>query len=450
MQELDLASNILEDIVENDTPFSESLRKVFQADPNLRPLRSTVAGLVGCELRHHLLFGYLTEPLKDLTPGEKRLLALCLGDVYFFKRLPADDIKKALQEKLGDAKMALAQPLLDKASDPENFIPAELPKSSNRYLSLRYNTPEWVLKIWQHFGYGATYKILKKNNRPLVSSVRLRAPLTVDEMLNKSPEYAKTSIDMMLFYGGKEPLRKIQEFRDNKMFVEKLATKMLIDKFKIAEPKECFCYNGNADPSILEELVENYGTSIGLNLGVHDVNKYVEVTRLIKEKGLKNVNFFQAEPDSLEAAISRPQDLVIAAPDSSNFDLIREYPDYLLHFKKEAMDALFAQEKATLEGVSKYVEEGGLLLYVIYTISKKEGRQTIEEFLHQHPEFQLVEDKQLFPYEDLDTALYYAALKKDSKLVKAGVPLGNLAAVAPVVSAPSAAAPSEPVAAKNL
>ena len=94
---------------------------------------------------------------------------------------------------------------------------------------------------------------------------------------------------------------------------------------------------------------------------------------MIKTAGYKNINFFGAEPDSMEAAISRPQDLVIAAPNSSNFDLIRDYPDYLLHFKKEEMDALFAQEKAVLEGCSKFVAEKGTLIYCVYTISKKEG-----------------------------------------------------------------------------
>jgi hypothetical protein len=45
----------------------------------------------------------------------------------------------------------------------------------------------------------------------------------------------------------------------------------------------------------------------------------VEVTRAIKEKGLHNVNFFSApDPLSMEASISRMQDLVIAAPDSTN------------------------------------------------------------------------------------------------------------------------------------
>src|SRR5574344_2132150 len=265
MEELDLSLTILSDILDNDVPFNEALRKVFQADVNKRPLRSLVAGLVGCELRHHLLFSYLTASLTTYTEEEKRFLALAIGDLYFVKRIPEDDIKTALKTKLGDEKFALADPLIAKENDPANFIPPELAKSSNKYLSLRYNTPEWVLKIWEHFGYGTTYKVLKKNNRPLVNSVRVRANMiTPEQLMNNNPDYAKSPVANMLFYGGKTPLRKLPEYLAEQVFLEKLATKKIFDEYKVEEPSEVFLFNGNADSSTLKELIETYGSSIGL------------------------------------------------------------------------------------------------------------------------------------------------------------------------------------------
>jgi len=429
MQELDLSAKILDDILDNDVPFSEALKKVFQSDASIRGERSLVAGLVGCELRHHLLFSFLTEPLTTFEVADKRILALVLGDLYFFKRVPNDQILVALKEKLGEAKMALAQPLVDKAPNPESYIPTDLAKSSNKYLSLRYNTPEWVLKIWEHYGYGTTYKILKKNNRPLVNSVRVRTNMiTPEQLMNNNPDYAKSGISDMLFYGGKTPLRKLPEYMAEQIFLEKLGTKKVFDEYKVQEPSEVLLFNGNADSSPLKELIETYGSTIGLNLGVYDLQKYPDVSKMIRTLNLKNVNFFAGDPTSLEAAVSRPQDLVIACPDSSNFDLIREAPDYLLHFKKEGMDELFAKEKAMLEGLSKHVDEGGLLIYMIYTISKKEGHATVTEFLMNHPEFKIVKEEQLFPYDELDTALYYCVLKKETPLAKEGVPAEALAA----------------------
>ncbi|MCR5692675.1 MAG: hypothetical protein K6G74_01715 [Bacilli bacterium] len=446
MQEFDLAQKVLNDIIVNDVQFNEALRKLFQADPEIRPLRGTVAGLVGCELRHHLLFTHLIEGAKieGLSEEEKMAIALALADIYFFKRISAEDIKAVLLAKIGEEKMAKLEPLFAKAETPNEFIPTEFPKTSNKYLSLRYNTPEWVLKIWQHFGYGQTYRILKANARQNTSSVRVRTSMVpVEEVLNSSPDFVKSPVEGILLYGGKTPLRKLDLYKQNALFSERMATKAMLDEYKIEEPKEAFVYNGNADSSIFKEVIETYQNRIGLNLGCPNVDLHTDVTRMIKQAGYKNINFFGAEPDSMEAAISRPQDLVIAAPNSSNFDLIRDYPDYLLHFKKDEMDALFAQEKAVLEGCSKFVAEKGTLIYAVYTISKKEGNKTVNDFLANHKEFHLVKEVQNMPFEEHATALYYAVMVKDTVAAKAEAPVGDLASLADAPTNLLTASPEE-------
>lgn len=446
MQEFDLAQKVLNDILVNDVQFNDALKKLFQADPAIRPLRGTVAGLVGCELRHHLLFTHLIDDLKieDLTEEEKMAIKLTLADIYFFKRIPLEEMKKVLLEKIGEEKLAKLEPLFAKAETPNEFIPAEFPKTSNKYLSLRYNTPEWVLKIWQHFGYGQTYRILKANARQNTSSVRVRTSMVpVEEVLNSSPDFVKSPVEGILLYGGKTPLRKLDLYKQNAIFAERMATKAMLDEYKIEEPKEAFVYNANPDSSLFKEVIETYQNKIGLNLGCPNVDNYTDVTRMIKATGYKNINFFGAEPDSMEAAISRPQDLVIAAPNSSNFDLIRDYPDYLLHFKKEEMDALFAQEKAVLEGCSKFVAEKGILIYCVYTISKKEGNKTINDFLANHKEFHLIKEVQNMPFEEKATALYYAVLGKDTLAAKAETPVGDIASLADAPTNLLTASPKE-------
>ncbi len=427
MQEFDLSEKILEDIIVNDTQFNEALRKVFQTDPAVRPLRSMVAGLIGCELRHHILFEYLLSEHKDLSPEEKRSVSLALADLYFYRHIGKENILNVLSSKLSEEKMTSLKELFDKSDTEGPFIPDNISKQTNKYLSLRFNTPEWVLKIFEHFGYGTTYKILKKNNRPYTPYVRVRTSLIpTKEILEKNPEFKETTVEDILAYSGKTSLRKSTLTKDGVIFREKPATKALIDAYRIEEPKELFVYNANLDSSLLKEIIENYGSSIGINMGVPSLEKYPDVIRLIRDKQLKNVNLFASSLDSLLVSISCPQDLVIAAPDSSNFDLIREQPDYLLHFKKGGMDELFAKEKETLLECSKFVAEGGTLIYAIYTISKKEGRQTVLDFLANHPEFQFVSEKQCFPFEAEDTSLYYAVMHKDSNVAKKGAPIGEI------------------------
>ena len=427
MQEFDLSEKILEDIVVNNTQFNEALRKVFQADVSLRPMRTFVAGIVGCELRHHLLFEYLLKDHQDLLPEEKRAVSLALANLCFYKHISKDETMTILNKKVDETRLKSLKPLFDKTDNDGPFIPDDISKASNRYLSLRFNTPEWVLKIFEHYGYGVTYKVLKKNNRPFTSHVRVRTSVTSTEnVIKQYPDFKATGIDGILTYEGKSSLRKNPLVKDGTIFKEKPITKEIIDKYEIEEPKEIFVYDGNADSSILKEVIEHYGSSIGINLGVKSLDKYADVTRLIRQKELKNVNFFASSLDSLIVSISRQQDLVIAAPDSSNFDLIREQPDYLLHFDKGGMDKLFAQEKETLNECSKFVAEDGTLIYIIYTISKKEGHQTVLDFLANHPEFHFVCEEQRYPYDDGETSVYYAVLHKDSNSATVGTPLNVL------------------------
>ena len=442
IQEFELSLDILNDVLDQKTPFAEALRKRFVADVNIRPLRAAVAGLVGCELRHQIYFDFVTKPIEGLEPVERRLLSLALANAYFYRRFDANEVHDWLKQRLGDEKMAKCQPLIDLAETPENYIPATVDRKSAQYLSLRFNVPEWTAKIISHFGGSAAYQSLRKLSRQVTTTLRVRTSVLGLAKVFENPDFTASPINGIVYYKGTKPLRKLPEFRKSVFFQERLLTKALIDEHLVAEPSEVLLYNGNADTSLEFELIETYGDKVGMNIACPNVDDKVDVTKLIREKGLHNVNFFSApDPLSMEASISSMQKLVIASPNSTNFDLIPSSPDYLLHFDTQKMDEIIDMEKKVLEGASKYVDEGGTLLYVVYTISKKEGHQNVSEFLKAHPEFTLIKEQQHFPYEELETAAYVAELRKGPEELTIPPAFADLAASASAsASCPSASA----------
>lgn len=422
MQEFDISLEILSAILDDGIAFNDALKNKFQKDIAIRPLRPFVAGLVGCELRHHLLFRFLIKEVeKDipeenkLTESEIRFLTLVLGNDFFYRHIDATKANEAWKATLSDeSKYERFIPLLGKAGSTNDLIPESISRSSENYLSLRYNTPSWALKIWRHFGYGNLYKCLRSFAKPETFYLRVRTSLISEDEVLENPDFAATSVPGIVVYKGKTPLRKLDWVKEGKLFVERPLTKKVLDEHKVHEPSEILLYNGNADSSLEKELLESYGSAIGLNFGTPDVDKKIDVTKAIKELGLHNVNFFSADPLAMDAAISKKQDLVICAPASTDFDAIRTSPDFLLRFPKTSMDGLLEGEKNALYGCAKYVEENGVLIYIVYTLSQKEGRATVASFLSEHSEFKLEEETQHFPYSELGTSAYVAVLRKGS------------------------------------
>ena len=441
-KEFELSLQVINDVLDNGTTFAEALRKIFQADASVRPLRGQVAGLAGCELRHQIYFDYMTKGLEGFDVEKRRLLSLALANAYFYRRFDVDESKKVLAEKLSPEEMEKVQYLFDLAATPENYVPTEVDRKSPLYLSLRFNVPEWAVKIIAHFGGSAAYQSLRKFSRPASTTLRVRTSALSLSSVFEKPEFSSTPVNGIVFYKGNVPLRKLPEFQKGLLFAEKMLTKSILDAHPVSDPGQILLYNGNPDSSLEREIIESYGEHVGINIAVPNVDERVEVTRLIKDKGLHNVNFFSApDPLNMEASISAPQQLVVASPNSTNFDLIPNSPDYLLHFDTQMMDAILDQEKKVLEGAAKYVAEGGTLLYVVYTISKKEGRLTISEFLKNHREFRLVEEKQHFPYEELETAAYVAELVKGPAELTIPPAFSDLASIqnpAPTTAAPTA------------
>lgn len=413
-----ISRDILLNIIENDVPFALAIKNAFKKNKVEKAQSHDISALVGCALRHHILFSYLVKEKFPNVPFSSCVgIFFILSNSLFLKRFDSKDIYNFALSLLKEFDETFDFNALDafikSKEDSKTLIPETIEANSDEYFSFRFNTPLWIVKMWnKQYGKGVCIKMLKGNYRPSVTTVAIN-PLTTNEteVLQSSSDFQKTIVPGILSYNGKTPVRKNPFFENYSIFYERMATKVIIDSLDINPFKKIAIYSAFSN-NIYLDLVSRFGNGIEIDLINNNTQSYFENKKTIKALGLSKINIFDESYKEIYTCLSVPVDLFFVLPRNSMLDLLRSTPDYFIKFKRESLDAILQEEYDSLENASKRVEVDGNIIYMIPTLSKKEGTLLIKSFIENHPEYILIEEKQFYPFESLDSCLYYANIKK--------------------------------------
>ena len=411
MKDLEIAKKILLKIMVDSHPFALALRVAFKKD-NVEPqTRNNVTALLGCELRHHYLLDNLISRYVEEPDFEKTVyLRFLLANKLFLKRF---NDKELYDLTLKDIQKEKVDNLLLFVESTNQIIPNDLEKDSPDFLAMRFNTPAWVIRMWQkQYGKGIVFKILKTNYHQSIPSVRVNTQyVTSEEILGKYPDFGPSTVKDVLVYQGRGSPKNYEEFKTRKLFFLKMGTKYIIDKLDLDPIKGIAIYS-DVPNNIYLDLATRFGKDLPLEVITNHTQSYFEGKKICEEDGYHHINFYNASSSSVITCLSKKVDIFFCLPKSTMFDLLRSTPDYFLRLKQESLDEIIQGETNTLEECAERVELDGKLIYMVPTISKKESITLIGNFLFKHPEFKLVEEKQFFPFEAYDSCLYYAILEK--------------------------------------
>jgi 16S rRNA (cytosine967-C5)-methyltransferase len=82
-------------------------------------------------------------------------------------------------------------------------------------------------------------------------------------------------------------------------------------------------------------------------------------------------------------------DRVLADVPCSGFGTLRKNPDIKWRKGEEDIHRLTELQSSILKNVSRYVKNGGILVYSTCTVFHEENEDVVERFLREHPEFRL-------------------------------------------------------------
>ena len=408
-----LAKDILQKIIIEKVPFSLALKQAFKHGDVRKEDRSIVSAVVGCSLRHFIVMERL---FKDSYPEleSEGLIALIVAfsNALFIKKINQDDCNALAQSFLKEDDEPFAQ-FLAPYLEGKKLVPEEIEVGSFDFLSYRYNTPLSVIKMWnKQFGQITTSRILRANSKPGPVVLRINnVKISDEDFFAQYQEFESTDIPGIALFKGEGKVKNSPVFEKQLAAQLTPAFKEMLDEGDV-DLLRGFAVYAEYPNDLLIELSSRYESINNVEFVAGTYSAFINTKNSLNKYGIKGMNVYEAGVSSIITCISKPVHTFLVMPDSSRLNLLQVLPDYFLRFDIEKLDELIANQGKALNEASVQVEDGGYLLYLVDTISKKETSGVVNAFLKEHSDFVLVRDKQYFPYKKYGGSYYFAVLKK--------------------------------------
>lgn len=409
---------ILKRIIDENQNFAVATKQELDSQVASDQEKRFIRALVSCELHHHLLIAYVTErEFPNMANGEKQLMYLAIANAAFLHNIEHAEVMSFLKNYFSnyknDVDLEHIDSLLKRYMNGEDLIPEEIDRHGELYLSLKYNTPEWLVKMWvKHLGRDIAERLMIANTRPVAQACRVNTlKITTDALVARQHGFERGPVNNTVIYRGKLPLKMTEEYRNFEIFQQRFAVSEAIENGDYSSLTSCLIYEERPHAIHLDLAIKEK-KAFPIHIAVPTMERRLDVRKILMEQEFDNIVAFESTAPLLITHIRDEVDCVVVIPDCSKFDLIRTVPDFLLHFQQSSLDQIIFQERRALEECSAFVKKGGALLYGINTINHKEGHALIVEFLKDHPEFVLIEERQFLPFDRYNSTLYTAYLRR--------------------------------------
>lgn len=292
-------------------------------------------------------------------------------------------------------------------SKTENFID---------YLSVKYSFPKWIINMWRRqFGEEILEELLAASNDRPPLSIRINTMKTdrksVKKLLTeKGFEVAEGRFsDRTLQVVGSGVL-ETEEYREGLFSVQDEASTLTADMLCPEEGDTVIdvCAAPGGKTAAIAERMNNKGNVIACDIYDHKLN-------IIKNQAERlDIEIISTRLlDGMQGAgeLDGKADRVIVDAPCSGLGVIRRKPE--IKYKEAAdLHQLVHTQKEILKRSAQYVKTGGIMIYSTCTVNKEENENQTENFLREHGEFNLIEQRQFLPTEGIDGFFVCKMIKK--------------------------------------
>lgn len=258
-------------------------------------------------------------------------------------------------------------------------------------LSIAYSCPLWLVEKWvKEYSYEHTKKLLQASlGRPplcvRVNTLKSSAKKLVGELREKQIDVKESDyLEDCLLISNTGNLERISQFREGDFYVQDTASQLCVKLLNPQPGERIFdiCAAPGSKSFTMAQLMENKGEILAFDLYDHKLKLIEEgaeklgITNITVQKGDGRVYC-----DRLGTA-----DRVLCDVPCSGLGIIRRKPEIKYKLQEE-IAGLPETQYEILKNASRYVKQGGRLVYSTCALNKEENQQVAKRFLAENPDF---------------------------------------------------------------
>ena len=375
----------------------------------------------------HYLGAFCSQKLEKLQPPLPDILRLGAYQILFMDRIP---VSAAVNESVELAKInhrASAAGLVNavlRRLDREHLPP--LPEEETERLSLQYSHPLWLTERFQKLLGEETEDLLRLHNEAAPMTVQVNPLKTTATELKAELESLGIRVRVhpalpdTFYLAATGDLAALVPFKEGKFTVQDTAASLVARAAGFAKGTRvldvCAAPGGKSFSAAFR--MENSGEIIACDL--HE-NKLKRVREGAKRLGIENIRTETADGRVFRETWEKAFDFVLCDVPCSGLGIIRKKPD-IRYKAPAALAELPPIQRDILDNASRYVKEGGVLVYSTCTVLPEENEQQTDAFLLRHPDFSYEEFTlpdgrhtshcTLWPHRDGTDGFYICKLRK--------------------------------------
>jgi len=270
-----------------------------------------------------------------------------------------------------------------------------------KHIVLRYSHPQWIVKDWlDSFGQEETLAICMANNEAAPTTIRTNTlRLTRDELKERLCREGVTVRETAFASEGLViddyfSIDRINAFKEGLFQVQDessmLAGRALCPDIGAKVLDACSAPGGKT--THLAELMGNKGEILAADPYPHKISLIEDNCRRL---GIEIVRTMAADASRLTDDLEEWADYALVDAPCTGLGVLRRRPDARWR-KEESQPVTIAElQRSILDGVSRCLKPGGVLVYSTCTITHQENLGQVKDFLNRHREFYL---ESLSPY----------------------------------------------------